>query len=293
MFVNRIARGLGRHRLRYAVAATAAAAAVAIPLGLTPATAATAYTPATHTAPTHVKPTIVLVHGAWADASSWSGEVTRLQADGYTVAVAPNPLRGLSDDTDYLRDYLASITGPIVLVGHSYGGAVITNAATGNPNVKALVYVDAYIPDEGDTVADLSGPDSALAPGASNPASVFKLVDYPNAPDNIYDTYVLPDVFVRAFAGDLSPAKGAQLAASQSPTSLLALGLHSGPPAWKTIPAWDLIGTNDKIIPVAQQIEMAKNAGAHTQKFTASHLGIISQPATVTKFIEQAACSVR
>jgi len=278
------------HRIRYAAAVTAAAAATAVllPLGLTSATAATATTKVTHQA---AKPTIVLVHGAWADGSSWSGEVSRLQRDGYTVAVAPNPLRGLSSDADYLRDYLASITGPIVLVGHSYGGAVITNAATGNANVKALVYIDAYLPDEDQTVSDLSGADSALAPAVANPTSVFKLVNYPGAPNGVYDSYVLPDVFVRGFAGDLSPATGAQLAASQTPTSLIALGEHSGPPAWKTIPSWDLIGTKDRIIPEAQQVAMATHAGARIQKFDASHLGIISQPGIVTSFIEKAACA--
>ncbi|GAA0381069.1 alpha/beta hydrolase [Microbispora corallina] len=276
------------HRIRYATAVTAAAAATAVllPLGLTSATAATATTTATHRA---AKPTIVLVHGAWADGSSWSGEVSRLQHDGYTVAVAPNPLRGLSSDADYLRDYLAGIDGPIVLVGHSYGGAVITNAATGNANVKALVYIDAYLPDATQTVADLSGKDSALAPAVTSPTSVFTLVNYPGAPKGVYDTYVLPDVFVRGFAGDLSPATGAQLAASQPPTSLIALGEPSGTPAWETIPSWDLIGTKDKIIPEAQQVAMAKHAGARTQKFNASHLGIISQPGTVTSFIEKAA----
>ncbi|MFC6082723.1 alpha/beta hydrolase [Sphaerisporangium aureirubrum] len=278
------------HRIRYATAVTAAAAATAVllPLGLTSATAATATTSATATHHA-AKPTIVLVHGAWADGSSWSGEVSRLQHDGYTVAVAPNPLRGLSSDAAYLRDYLAGITGPIVLVGHSYGGAVITNAATGNTNVKALVYIDAYLPDTNQTVADLSGKDSALAPAVTNPTSVFKLVNYPGAPTGVYDTYVLPDVFVRGFAGDLPPATGAQLAASQPPTSLIALGEHSGTPAWKTIPSWVLIGTKDKIIPEAQQVAMAKHAGARTQKINASHLGIISQPGTVTSFIEKAA----
>jgi pimeloyl-ACP methyl ester carboxylesterase len=124
----------------------------------------------------------VLVHGAWADGSSWDGVTRLLQLSGYTVDVAPNPLRGLTHDTSYLQDYLASISGPIVLVGHSYGGAVTTDAATGNPNVKALVYDDAYIPALGENVSSLSSAQSALAPATTDPDSVFKRVNYPDPP---------------------------------------------------------------------------------------------------------------
>ena len=138
----------------------------------------------------HAKPTIVLEHGAWADASSWSRVVKLLQADGYTVDAPPNPLRGLSTDTETLSDYLSTIAGPIVLVGHSYGGAVITDAATGNPNVKALVYIDAFAPAEGETLQQLVGaqPGSALA--VADPTTVFNLVPYPNAPAGDVDTYL-------------------------------------------------------------------------------------------------------
>src|SRR5919198_4490465 len=121
-----------------------------------------------------VKPTVVLVHGAWADGSSWSEVVRRLQQDGYTVDVPPNPLRGLAPDSAYIASFLNTIQGPIVLVGHSYGGAVITNAATGVPNVKALVYINAFAPDEGQAVTPLAGPDSALA--VADPTTVFNFV---------------------------------------------------------------------------------------------------------------------
>jgi pimeloyl-ACP methyl ester carboxylesterase len=121
-----------------------------------------------------VKPTVVLVHGAWADASSWSRVVERLQHDGYTVAAVPNPLRSLSGDAAYVRAFLDTLTGPVVLVGHSYGGAVITNAATRDPNVRALVYIDAFAPDEGHAVTPLAGPDSALS--VADPTTVFNFV---------------------------------------------------------------------------------------------------------------------
>ena len=264
------------------IAGTLAAAVALLPLP----TATAADRPSS---PDRTRPTIVLVHGAWADGSSWSGEVRRLQRRGFTVDVAPNPLRGLAEDSAYLSDYLAGVSGPIVLVGHSYGGAVITNAATGNARVKALVYVDAYVPDTGQTVAALSGPDSALAPATTNPTSVFRLTTYPGAPAGIYDTTVLPDVFVRAFAGDLPRRKAAVLAASQPPTSLLALGEPSGKPAWKTIPAWDLVGRQDKVIPRAAQLAMASHAGADITEIDSSHLSLISHPKRVTDLIVTAA----
>jgi pimeloyl-ACP methyl ester carboxylesterase len=262
--------------------------AVALVAVLAPVTAASATTrtPGHHPTP---KSTIVLVHGAWADGSSWSGEVQRLQARGYTVDVAPNPLRGLSEDSSYLKDYLASISGPIVLVGHSYGGAVITDAATGNANVKALVYIDAYIPDVGQNVAALSGADSALAPATTDPTSVFNLVPYPGAPAGIYDTYLLPNVFDTDLAADLPHAQAAVLAASQTATSLLALGEPSSAPAWKSIPSWDLVGLQDKVIPAAQQLAMATHAGAHVTEINSSHLSLISHPKQVSDLIIRAA----
>jgi pimeloyl-ACP methyl ester carboxylesterase len=270
--------------LRWGALATGIALAAA--LAPTSIASATSDAPARHSS---TKPTVVLVHGAWADGSTWSGEVRRLQARGYTVNVAPNPLRGLAEDSAYLKAYLASITGPIVLVGHSYGGAVITDAATGNANVKALVYDDAYIPDVGENIATLSGPDSALAAAATNPTSVFTLVPYPGAPSGIYDTYLLPKIFISALAGDLPRARAAVLAASQSATSLLALGEPSSAPAWKTIPSWDVVGRQDKVIPLAQQLSMAARAGSHVTRIDSAHLSLISHPGKVTAVIMAAA----
>jgi pimeloyl-ACP methyl ester carboxylesterase len=234
------------------------------------------------------KPTVVLVHGAWADASSWNGVTARLQRAGYTTAVVANPLRGLSIDANYISDYLSTVTGPIVLVGHSYGGAVITNAATGNVNVVALVYVDAFAPDQGETVLGLA---SAL-PGSSlavDPTTVFKFVPYPGAPAGDVDLYVLPNVFPGAFANDLPAKTGALLAASQRAFAYSAGNEPSGVPAWKTIPSWYLVGTADKIIPSAEQRVMAKRAQAHIVEINASHLAMISHPRTVADLIEQAA----
>ena len=232
----------------------------------------------------------MLVHGAWADGSSWDGVTRILQHDGYTVDVAPNPLRGLSYDTAYLQDYLASISGPIVLVGHSYGGAVITDAATGNANVKALVYDDAYLPAFGENITALSTAQSALAPAVNDPASVFKLVQYPNPPAaDVVDTYLLPSVVAADFAPDVSPAEQALLTATQSPTSLAALGEQSTEPAWKTIPSWDVIGRQDKIIPEAAQLMMAHRAGSHITEINSSHVSLISHPAEVAAVILEAA----
>jgi pimeloyl-ACP methyl ester carboxylesterase len=238
----------------------------------------------------HPKPTIVLVHGAWADSSSWSGEIARLEQDGYPVVAAPNPLRGLSSDSATLADFLSKITGPIVLVGHSYGGAVITDAAAGNPNVKALVYDDAYIPAVGENISTLSTAASALAPAVTNPTSVLKLVPYPGAPDGIVDTYLLPDVFFNDFAPDIHQSRATVLEAEQSPTSLIALGEPlSTAPAWQTIPSWDIVGTQDKIIPEAAQLFMANRAHANVTTVDSGHLSLISHPDVVTSVIESAA----
>jgi pimeloyl-ACP methyl ester carboxylesterase len=268
---------------------------LAVAAGLCTAATVTgsAATPVTHgtmkSAGESSKPTIVLVHGAWADSSSWSGEVARLQRDGYPVVAAPNPLRGLSNDSATLADFLSKISGPVVLVGHSYGGAVISDAATGNANVKALVYVDAYIPAANENIGTLSSAASALAPAQTDPTSVFKLVPYPGAPDGVLDTYLLPDVFFNDFAPDVPHSLAAVLEADQSPTSLVAIGEPSSTPAWLTIPSWDVIGTQDKIIPEAAQLFMANRAHAHITFVNSSHVSLISHPDVVTSVIESAA----
>ena len=167
----------------------------------------------------------MLEHGAWADGSSWDGVVKRLQHDGYTVDVPPNPLRGVASDSAYLASYLATISGPIVLVGHSYGGFVTTNAATGNTNVKALVYVDAYIPAQGDTINSINAqfPGSQLAPTALN---------FVPSAGGVVDAYVKPAQFGTILGNDLSAKKDAELAATQRPIAASTLADVSGAPAW-------------------------------------------------------------
>jgi pimeloyl-ACP methyl ester carboxylesterase len=235
------------------------------------------------------KPTIVLVHGAWADSSSWDGIVKRLQALGYTVDVPPNPLRGLPYDAQYLADFLGTIPGPIVLVGHSYGGMVITNAATGNVNVKALVYDDAYIPAQGDSVLSLTTavPGSCLA--KPDPSTVFNFVSYPNSPSVDADLYVKPSLFPGCFAGGIPAADAQALAAEQRPLAASALHEQSGPPAWAAIPSWAIVGTDDQVIPVAEQLAMAGNAKAHVTEVAAPHLSMITDPGVVTAVIVKAA----
>lgn len=235
------------------------------------------------------RPIIVLEHGAWADASSWRRVIVRLQSDGYTVYAPPNPLRGLPSDSAYLHEFLTedpSLQGhPIVLVGHSYGGAVITNAAVGAPEVAALVYVDAFIPDQGQTLLDL---DSGSCLGG-NPADLFDLVPYPGGPTGDVDTYLKADVVKTCFATGLPAREAAVIAATQRPLAASTLSEPSGPPAWKNLPSWAVVGTGDKVIPRADQLTMAHRAGARITEVNAGHLSLISQPDTVTDVIERAA----
>ena len=235
------------------------------------------------------KPTIVLVHGAWADSSSWNGVIERLQALGYTVDAPPNPLSGVASDSAYLSDFLSTISGPIILVGHSYGGFVITNAATGNPQVKALVYDDAFIPAAGDTPESLS---SAM-PGSCLTSTALNFVPYPGAPSGDADVYVKQSVFPGCFANGLPAREGAALAAEQQPpvASILSDTLTTAP-AWQTIPSWDVIGTDDRVIPPAEQLAMAHRAGAHVTEINAPHLSMISDPGAVTAVILNAARTV-
>jgi pimeloyl-ACP methyl ester carboxylesterase len=235
------------------------------------------------------KATIVLIHGAWADGSSWSGVIARLQKAGYTVDVPPNPLRGLASDSAYVASYLKSIQGPIILVGHSYGGAVITDAATGNANVKALVYVDAYIPDTGDTVLGLT----SAKPGTTlDPTKAFNAVPFGSAPGEV-DLYIKPSVFRADVAGDESPRAAAILAAEQRPLAASALQEKSTAPAWKTIPSWALIGTEDMVLPPAEQVFMTHRAHSKTTKVKAAHLSMVTHPSLVTKIILRAVAATR
>jgi pimeloyl-ACP methyl ester carboxylesterase len=266
-------------RLRIAAAAAVAVVLTGLAVVRAPGTLAHG------SGPQQAKPTVVLLHGDWADASGWSGVIARLQDDGYTVVAPPNPLRSLSGDAAYVRAFLDTLTGPIVLVGHSYGGAVITNAATGDPNVRALVYIDAFMPDEGQTTLELAGPDSALS---ADPTTIFNFVPATLPPTPTTDLYLKTSTFLTAFANGLPPSQARILAATQRPATL-AQAEPSGVPAWRTIPSWALIGTHDHIIPPAAEQAMAENAGATISYFNAGHLGLISDPKSVTRVIERAA----
>ena len=191
------------------------------------------------------KPTVVLVHGAFADSSGWEAVTQRLLDAGYPVLAFSNPLRGPISDAAYLRDFLSTVTGPVVLVGHSYGGAVITNAATGNPNVKALVYVAAYALDEGESVAAAN----SLGGGHTEVTDHLVLRPFPGASGGDADAYIDPAYFHRLFAQDVPGRTARFMAVTQRPGALAALVTPSGPPAWETIPSWYLVANQDRIIP--------------------------------------------
>ncbi|MEV4075503.1 alpha/beta fold hydrolase [Nonomuraea fuscirosea] len=232
------------------------------------------------------KPTVVLVHGAFADASSWNKVVARLQGAGYPVIAPANPLRDLAGDSAYLSSVLTSIDGPVILVGHSYGGAVISNTATGHPNVKALVFIAAFAPEEAESALDLTG----KFPGSQLPTSLItRQYTLPGGGAGT-DAYIDPAKFRAAFAADLPARDTALMAATQRPAALAALASPSGPPAWKTIPSWYLVAGADQAIPPAAQRFMANRAGAHTSETReASHVVMISRPDTTTALITAAA----
>lgn len=222
------------------------------------------------------KPTVVLVHGAWADASGFNDVTSRLQRRGFTVISPANSLRGLASDSAYLSSILATVSGPIVLVGHSYGGMVVSNAATGNTNVKALVYI-AAAPDTGDSVGSLG----AMNPGSQLGPATLLFRPHPTG----LDVYIAPEAFREVFAADVDSRTAAVMAAGQRPLDASVLGEPSGEPAWKTIPAWYLVAKHDHAIPPATQRFMAQRAGATTVEVNSSHVAMISKPVAVTDLI--------
>ncbi len=224
------------------------------------------------------KPTIVLVHGAWADASSWNAVASELQGQGFTVLAPPNLLRAVAIDAPYITSFLAQRTrGPVVLVGHSYGGFVITNAATGADNVKALVFVDAFIPDEGETVFQILG-GSGSAFDIPDPTAVFDIAAYPGAPEGDAEAFLKPDAVHNSFAQDFPEADRWLIAAGQRPITLGANTTPSGPGAWKALPSWVVIGTEDRVIPPDTQRHMAERAGATITEVAGSHVSMVSHP---------------
>ena len=242
------------------------------------------------------KPVIVLVHGAWADATSWEKVVLQLQDDGFTVFAPPNTLRGLPQDSDHLRSFLtqnAALEGrSVVLVAHSYGGAVATNAAVGVPQVKALVYVDAFIPDEGETIGQLAASEPGSCLLAGSPSEIFTAVPYPDAPSGDVDLYIRASVVPDCFASGLPAHEAAAVAAVQRPLTAGSFERPSGPAAWRSVPSWAVVGTEDRVIPPAALTFMAKRAGARITEADAGHLSMISRPETVVGVIEDAARAV-
>ncbi|CAI8774069.1 Alpha/beta hydrolase [Pseudomonas sp. IT-347P] len=230
------------------------------------------------------KPTVVLVHGAFADASSWNGVVKILEKDGYPVVAAANPLRGVKSDGAAISALLTSIHTPVVLVGHSYGGNVITDAANDHSNVKALVYVSAFAPESGETVAELAGkfPGSTLGPTLAAPVPLA---------EGGKDLYIQQDKFHDQFAADVPAADAALMAATQRPVTEAALNEPSGSPAWKHIPSWYIYGDKDKNIPPQAMAFMAKRAASKAVEVVkgASHVVMVSHPGAVAHLIEQAA----
>lgn len=229
------------------------------------------------------KPTIVLVHGAFADASGWDGVIGHLQRDGFPVLAVANPLRGLAADAAYLRSVVDTLPGPVVLVGHSYGGAVISNAANGKANVTALVFVAAFAPDEGEAIGQFADP--VQYPGAALTPDALVIRPFPGGADASID----PARFREIFAADLPESDTATMAVRQRPVALAAFEEPSAAPAWRTIPSWYLVCAEDKAIsPVAERF-FAKRMGAETVEIDASHAGFIAHAERTAELIAAAA----
>lgn len=231
------------------------------------------------------KPTIVLVHGAFADSSSWNGVVEKLRSHGYPVVAASNPLRGLGDDSAYVRQLVKSIDGPVVLAGHSYGGSVISNAAKGLEHVRALVFVAAFLPDEGESAVALSG----KFPGSTLGETLRPVpVTLPGGSE-VADLYIEQSRFHQQFAADVPEETAAIMAVTQRPVADAALAEGASAPAWKDIPSWVLVASEDRNIPARVQTFMAERAKATVVSVDASHAVGVSRPGEVARLIDEAA----
>ena len=229
--------------------------------------------------------TVVLVHGAFADGSGWSGVIERLQAAGIPVRAIVNPLRGITADSAYVASVFSQIPGRILAVGHSYGGAIITNAATNAGNVAGLVYVAAFAPDEGETLQDIeAGSTDSVLNAAIRPSN------YPtgSGAETAVELSIDAASFHAAFAGDLSAEDAAVMAAAQRPVAAAAFGEKNGPAAWKNLPAWAVVATGDKAAGADVVLSMAQRAKAQIVEAEGSHVIMISQPQVVTDTIMKA-----
>ena len=233
--------------------------------------------------------TVVLVHGAFADASGWVGVIERLQAAGVRAVAPANPLRGISIDSSYVASVIEQVRGPVLAVGHSYGGAVISNAATDCNNVVGLVFVAGFAPDEGERLAEVetTSKDSVLN-------SALVPMQYPTGPDaaTAVEFVINPANFHDAFAADLSPKEAALMAATQRPVAESAFSEASGKPAWKKLPTWAVVGTGDKAAGADVIRSMAKRAGAVITEAEGSHVIMMSQPQIVVDVILKAIAEV-
>lgn len=233
------------------------------------------------------KPTILLVHGAFAESASWNGVMKRLLAKGYPVVAVANPLRSVKGDASYLDSVVDSINGPVILVGHSYGGNVISNAATAKGKIKALVYVAGVAPEPGESAGSLGArfPTGTLGPALAPPVLLA---------DGSKDLYIKQDKYPNQFAADVPVAEAKLMAAAQRPVTEAALNEPSTTAAWKTVPSWFIYGSLDKNIPAALHAFMAKRANSKktVEVEGASHVVMISHPDAVVKLIDEAAAEV-
>lgn len=231
------------------------------------------------------RPTVVLVHGAFADSSSWNDVIATLRSDGYPVIAAANPLRSLRADAKYLRTVLDSVDGPIVIAGHSYGGSVMSQAADDHPQVKALVYVASFILEQGESTGELAAkfPGGELGP-ALKPVPLNSDDGQESA-----DLYIQQDKFREVFAADVPENVAALMAVTQRPIIGDALEEKASRSGWKDIPSWNLVTLQDLAVPAESQRFMGKRAGSHNVEIDASHAVTVSQPEAVARLIEQAA----
>jgi pimeloyl-ACP methyl ester carboxylesterase len=283
---NTVSKKYTASKKNWTIVATTAAGVVALSATLAAPVSAAQTVRATGQAATvsdhGPKPTVVLVHGAFADASSWSSEVTQLEGDGYRVIAPAVPLRGLASDAAYVTSLVRSISGPVVLVGHSYGGAVATEVAANDPQqIKAIVYVAGFIPQAGENVLQLSNqfPGSLLGPDTTS------TVDFPGGTD----LYIKAADFRAAFAADRTPAQAAEAAATQRPVSVAAASEPAAASVPAGIPLYEIVAAQDKMIPPAAERFMAQRAGATIYTVNSAHDMPVSHPRAIVSVIERAA----
>jgi pimeloyl-ACP methyl ester carboxylesterase len=242
-----------------------------------------------HTTSNGAALTVVLVHGAFADASSWNGVVERLQAEGLHVRAPANPLRGIAHDAAYIASFIEQIPGPVLAVGHSYGGAVISNAATDAANVVGLVFVAAFAPDEGERLGEV---ESTSKDSVLSDAQVQLRYPTGHGTETAVEVAIDPAKIGDAFASDLPPEQTAVMAATQRPVAESAFSEPSGPPAWRSRPTWAVVATGDKAAGADVIRSQAERAGATITEVEGSHVIMISQPEAVAEVILTAAASL-